>query len=221
MKSVDCSRFNQRAATDRPRAAAMAESSTPSVDEQFRIIKALLIEQSNTDTQERYWYMVSTYWIYKWMHHVTHSDKAVYPGKLTMLTDYQIGDILNLKDMDEIMSEPLSPNNVWVREPIWCKWVDWYGVDDGHELTRSLCIFNEGCWEKREISLKTHPTARLANTSKILYLNVECGYMELQLRRIFGVMGGTKTRLLLNERTVLNRSKGMMDYVVRYCTVFF
>ena len=121
----------------------MAESSKPSGDEQYRIVDALLREQSKTECL--YTYLVSTSWIFRWMDHVAHFDKLLYnPGKLRTTGDHTYStthdEFCNLGGM--------YPNcnwfgNMWVRETIWCKWVQWYGVDDDHQLDRRTSSYRE------------------------------------------------------------------------------
>ena len=203
----------------------MAESSTPSGAEQYRIVDELLREQSNTE----WLYLVSTSWIYMWMDHVAHVDKLLYnPGKLRTtgdLTYNTIGEFLNLGGSNCTTWF----GNMWVREPIWCKWVQWYGVDDGHVLHRcKRSTRGSGYWPNIPISLKGDMGARLGHTSKVFNVSEKCGYIELQLRRIFGVTHDAETRLWLlygntGNPLVLDRGKALMDYTVpevRYDTVF-
>ena len=206
----------------------MAESGTPSGDEQYRIVKELLREQSNTDTQEQYLYVVSTCWINKWMHYVTHFVKAVYPGKLTISHGHGTDDsVIHLEEfcgLNAMRSKALF-TNVWVRETIWCKWVQWYGVDDGHVLDRCTRSTTD-VWPNIPISLKDDMGARVGHTSKVFNVREKCGYIELQLRRIFGVTHDTETQLLLGNMgipLVLDRAKALMHYSgydVRYYTGF-
>ena len=191
----------------------MAESRTPSGDEQFRIVDELLVEQSNTDTLERAQrtrYLVSVCWIHKWVHHVAVYD--VYPGKLTMLT-YNPDDPLD--EFDELDPQHCMGGcykNVWVHEPIWCKWVQWYGVDDSHELHR-VKASNE--LADIVIGLKSPLGPFAGNTSKVfctLVASEQCGYIELQLRRIIGITHDTETRMWHFEM-LLDRSKELIHYV--------
>ena len=209
----------------------MAESSTPSGAEQYRIVDELLIEQSNTDTQEGYCYLLSTSWIFMWMDHVAHVDKLLYnPGKLRTTGDLTcafsktIGEFLNLDGSNCTTWF----RNMWVREPIWCKWVQWYGVDDGDVLDRRMRSSTSDCgyWPSTPtgISLKGDMGARVGHTSKVFNVEEKCGYIELQLRRIFGVTHDAETQLwVLYENTrnplVLDRGKELMHYItlqVRY-----
>ena len=67
--------------------------------------------------------------------------------------------------------------------------------------------------------------ARVGHTSKLFNVREKCGYIELQLRRIFGVTHDTETQLWLLGNTgnelVSDRGKELMHYAVRYDTVFF
>ena len=216
----------------------MAESSTPCGDEQYRIVDELLVEQSKTDTlerytRERYWYLVSTCWINKWIHYVTHFDKAVYPGKLTILhghgTDDSVIHVEEFCGLDAMRSKALF-TNMWAGEHIWCKWVQWYGVNDSHELERYTLSSREDhfLWVNSLIYLKVGPDTLLGHASKEFYLFEKCGYIELQLRRLFGVTHGTETLLWLLEEpsnpTLLDRSEDLMNYSgydVRYYTGLF
>ena len=191
----------------------MAESSTPSGAEQLHIVQALLRERSNS-TQEQYRYFVSACWIHKWLDHVTHSDNAVYPGMLTML---MYKEYITLVVFDDLGALYLTTRltNMWVREPIWCKWVQWYGVDDSHVLTRCMTP-GQPRWKELRISLKGDLSARVASTLQVFSASEKCGYIELQLRRIFGVTDATETQLWLQEQArnplVLDRSKELMHY---------
>ena len=218
----------------------MAESSTPSGAEQYRIVKELMDAQSYTK-----FYKVSTSWIFMWEHHMANYDQLLYnPGKLRTTGDLTssstIDEFCNLGDncstTDEFCDLGLRNyttwfGNMWVREPIWCKWVQWYGVDDGHVLDRrTRSTTNVRYWPNIPIrfSLKGDMGARVGYTSKVFNVSEKCGYIELQLRRIFGVTHDTETQLwVLYGNTanplVLDRGKALMDYIVpevRYDTGF-
>ena len=209
----------------------MAESSTPSGDEQLRLVIALLDEQSNSRKQpdkrdEENQYMVSSSWIYRWLHHVKRFDKAVYPGKLTMVTG-DVSEIPELENLSEMDPEYEWSENMWVPETVWCKWVQWYGVDDFHDLDRCRRP-SDPRFAEVPISLKSNLGARLAIAPKDFYERENCDYIELQLRRIFGVTHGTETQLWLRGNTpnptLLDRRKELRYYAdpeVRYDTFFF
>ena len=203
----------------------MAESSTPSGDEQYRIVDALLREQSKTECL----YLVSTSWIFMWMDHMANYDQLLYnPGKLRTSGDLTfsrtIGEFLNLDGSNCTTWF----GNMWVREPIWCKWVQWYGVDDGHVLDRRTRSTTDGHWSNIPISLKGDMGARVEHTSKVFNRREKCGYIELQLRRIFGVTHDTETQLWVlygntHNHLVLDRAKALIHYSgyeVRYYTDF-
>ena len=204
----------------------MAESSTPSGDEQYRIVDALLREQSKTECL----YLVSTSWIFMWMDHVAHVDKLLYnPGKLRTMGDLTssstFGEFCNLGGIYSTTGNWFR--NMWVREPIWCKWIQWYGIEDGHGLDRWPSTIGCGYWLNIPISLKGDMGARVGHTSKVFNVREKCGYIELQLRRIFGVTHDTETQLLVLGNTgiplVSDRGKVLMHYSgyeVRYYTGF-
>ena len=164
-----------------------------------------------------------------WMDHVAHVDKLLYnPGKLRTTGDLTsrttICDFLNLDGSNCTTWF----GNRWVREPIWCKWVQWYGVDDGHVLDRCTRS-TRGCghWSNIPISLMGDMGARVGHISTVFYEREKCGYIELQLRRIFGVTHDTETQLWLYGNTlnplVSDRGKELMHYSgyeVRYYTGF-
>ena len=201
----------------------MAESSTPSGDEQYCIVDELLCEQSNTECL----YLVSTSWVFRWMDHVAHVDKLLNtPGKLRM----QPSDNCSTTDDEFCNLGGMYPNCDWfgnmcVCETIWCKWVQWYGVDDGHQLDRCT---RSTSGSTIPISLKGDMGARVGHTSKVFSASEKCGYIELQLRRIFGVTHDTETQLWVlygntHNPLVLDRGKELMHYSVpevRYDTVF-
>ena len=197
----------------------MAESSAPSGAEQYCIVKELLDAQSNTE----WLYSVSTSWIFRWMDHVAHFDKLLYtPGKLRMQGD-------NCSTTDEFCNlGGMYPNcnwfgNMWVSETIWCKWIQWYGIDDDHQLDRRTTPGQPRCMKVR-ISLKGDVGTRVGHTSKVFKEREKCGYIELQLRRIFGVTHDTETQLWVlygNTRNPLvsDRGKELVHYItlpVRY-----
>ena len=199
----------------------MAESSTPSGAEQYRIVDALLREQSNTECL----YLVSTSWVFRWMDHVAHVDKLLNtPGKLRTT-----GHLTCSSTTDEFCNlGGMYPNcnwfgNMWVRETIWCKWVQWYGIDDDHQLDRRTTP-GQPRSTKLRISLKGD--VDVWDTSKVFNEREKCGYIELQLRRIFGVTHDTETQLRVMygntaNSLVLDRGKELMRYLqVRYDTGF-
>ena len=152
-------------------------------------------------------------------------DKLVNPGKLTMLHDSVAHDRVGLFDDLHTMCMKSWFSNMWVFEPIWCTWVQWYGVNDSHELDRCTSSVIQGQfiphWVNMGISLESDHTL-----IKDFCLSEKCGYIELQLRRMFGVTDSTETQLLLHGVTsnplALDRSKELMRYYqrVRYDTVF-
>ena len=154
-------------------------------------------------------------------------DKLLYnPGKLRTMgyptSSSTIGEFCDLG----LRKCTTWFGNMWVRECIWCKWVQWYGVDDGHELDRCTRS-TSGCghWPSIPISLKGDMGARVGHTSKYFDEREKCGYIELQLRRIFGVTHDTETQLWVlygNRRNPLvsDRGKELMHYEVRYDTGF-
>ena len=198
----------------------MADSCTPSGDEQLRLVKALMREQSNSRKQpdkreEENQYMVSSSWIYRWSHHVKHFDKAVYPGKLTMVTG-NVGGIPGLENLRRMNSEYEWSENKWVPETVWCKWVQWYGVEGGHDVDRCKRS-SEARFAEIQISLKGDMGARLATAPKYFSERENCGYIEWQLRRIFGVTHDTETQLWLRggktpNNMLLDRSKELIHY---------
>ena len=230
----------------------MAESTTPSGNEQLRIIKMLLQEQSNSSNptpsydsnghedlldiheEGNHFYVVSASWIVKWLHHVTLA-RPIYPGRLTMGTmvfgervcDFR--KFLEFKHLANTSSQYMdgtyewSTGNMWVHQTVWFRLVQWYGVEDGHELDRYNC-YREPRWLVLDISLKGDLGTSLANTPKRFHLIEKCGYIELQIRRFFGVTYDTVTQLrLMPNPTVLDRNKELIDYTpdtVRYDTVF-
>ena len=196
----------------------MAEISTPGGEEQSRIIKELWHEKPPS---HEYKYLVSTNWIFKWIDHVTHFDKAVNPGKLTMMCGEAsvklVHTFWNLAEMYPKAINPESFCNKWVRESIWCKWVQWYGVVDGHQLTRQQIRY-DGCGPCAvglQIGLKGDVNA---TTFRVFQANENCGFIELQLRRLFGVTHDAETQLWLcgiengDHRFIADRSKELQSY---------
>ena len=201
----------------------MAESITPSGAEQLRIVKALLHNDKRLNTDRPpITYLASTCWINKWMRHVKCFDKCTYPGKLTMVCDEHI-DVDEFCDLQHAINSKSGFTNKWMHEPIWCKWVEWYSVEDGHELTRRM---HRGpdyqMWVHLSIHLKNDADTRLGYSTKGFCLSEKCGYIELQFRRIFGVTHDTETQLWLLGKTSmkLDRSEKLRHYTVRYYTVF-
>ena len=174
---------------------------TPSGDEQCRIINILEHDKSDAKTQEHI-YLVSTDWFNMWRHHVgynTKLDKTVHPGRVRMLGRNNVVYIGSC-DLDAMDSTP-GTCNMWAHENIWCKWVQWYGLDDCHEIDRYQPCSSIHCWVLFEICLLGPCCKRLENPMKAFSASEECGYIELQLRRIFGVTAGTETLLWVKEKT--------------------
>ena len=159
------------------------------------------------------------------MDHVAHIDKLLYtPGKLRMQGN-------NCSTTNDEFCNPggMYPNcnwfgNMWVRETIWCKWIQWYGIEDSHELDRCMTP-GQPRWTRLGISLKGDVGARVGHTSKVFSASEKCGYIELQLRRIIGVTHDTETQLRVlygnpANPLVLDRGKELMHYEVRYDTGF-
>ena len=190
-------------------AGSMSVDAAPSVDEQRRIISFLGEEPTST-----YAYFVSTEWYEKWLRYVGYEtqqtpDKADCPGSLTMHRNHNaIVHVHSGYIPSGIYFEAVAairPNqgddgcNTLVDENIWLKWVQWYGVADCHELDRyrltdsSQAVF--------EICLLSSYSKRLKNPRKIFEISDECGYIELQLRRIYGVAAGSKTQLWVYKKS--------------------
>ena len=195
---------------------------TPSGDEQCRIINTLEHDNSDAKAQEHI-YLVSTDWFNKWRHHVgynTSLDKTVHPGRLRMQGRNNVVYIGSC-ELDAMDSKP-GTCNMWTHEDIWCKWVQWYGLDDCHEIDRYQPSSSLHWWVIFEICSMGPCGKRLDNPRKAFSASEECGYIELQLRRIFGVSAGTETLLWVYDKTncksqkqrpVLDRSKHL-DKVV-------
>ena len=161
---------------------------------------------------------------------MAHVDKLLYnPGKLRTMGDLTSSTTDEFCNLGRMYPNCNCFGNMWVRETIWCKWIQWYGIEDGHVLDRctpSTRVY--GHWPNIPISLKGDLSARVGHISKVFYASEKCGYIELQLRRIFGVTHDTETQLWLFGNTgnplVLDRGKALTNYTapeVRYDTVFF
>ena len=154
---------------------------------------------------------------------MAHVDKLLNtPGKLRMLGG-NCSTTIEFCNLGGMYSTTWF-GNMWVREPVWCKWIQWYGIEDGHGLDRCTPS-TRGCgyWPSIPISLKGDMGARVGHTSKVFSSSEKCGYIELQLRRIFGVTHDTETQLLVLGNTgiplVSDRGKELMHYItlqVRY-----
>ena len=195
---------------------------TPCTDEQCRIINIMEHDNSDAKAQEHI-YLVSTDWFNKWRHHVGYNttlDKTVHPGRLRIQGRNNVVYIGSC-DLDAMDSKP-GTCNMWAHEDIWCKWVQWYGLDDRHELDRYQPSSSLHWWVLFDICSMGPCGKRLENPRKAFSASEECGYIELQLRRIFGVAAGTETLLWVYEKTncksqkqrpVLDRSKHLVKVV--------
>ena len=100
-------------------------------------------------------------------------------------------------------------SNVWVDEKIWCKWVEWYGVADSHHLDRARHnITIQGGFSECKLDAYSK---LVKGPKKTLGTREECGYIELQLRRMFGVSADRKTRLWVCEKSTDERFQPMSD----------
>ncbi|KAI0243010.1 hypothetical protein LSAT2_009216, partial [Lamellibrachia satsuma] len=194
----------------------MSEGATPSMDEQCRIITCL-VDEEPTST---YAYFVSAEWYNKWQSYVGYKtqqtpDEAERPGSLTMRWNHNgavfvdgrqnvghqcrtIGTIIQYVHGERPAA--IRPNqgddgrNMLVDEKIWRKWVQWYGVADSHELDRRrLADSRQALLEMRLLN----PYSTLVKKPKKVFDITE----ELQLRRIFGVTAGRKTKLWVCDNT--------------------
>ena len=195
--NVDC--YSKHLLTNQ-KAANMSEDAAPSVDEQRRIISCLELEPAGT-----YAYFVAAEWYEKWQRHVGYAMQqtpvdADRPGRLTMCVDHNADVIAH---NSYIPPSPISmapdQRNMLVDEKIWLKWVQWYGVADCHELDRRGRIgYSQAVFS---ICLLSSYSDLLKKRQKVFEITEECGYIELQLRRIFGVTADRKTKLWVREET--------------------
>ena len=121
---------------------------------------------------------------------------------------YENGNEVGVGIVHPIRSIPGSLNTL-VDEKIWCKWVEWYGVADSHMLDRyrqinsSRAIFEICMLHSYNMPVK-HP-------KKGFEITEECGYIELQLRRMFRVSADRNTRLWVCEKSTDERFQLMSD----------
>ena len=198
--------------------ASMSEDAAPSMDEQCRII-ASLVDEEPTST---YAYFVSAEWYNKWQSYVGYKtqqapDKTDCPGSLTMHRNHNGAVFVDGRQnvghqrrtiVQYVLGErpaAIRPNlgddgrNMLVDEKIWHKWVQWYGVADSHELDRRR--LTDSRQALFEMCLLNPYSTLVKKPKKVFDITEECGYIELQLRRIFGVTTGRKTKLWVCDNT--------------------
>ena len=178
---------------------------TPSAEVQRRVIAAL--EQQPVGV---YCFFVATEWYEQWQLYVGSrtqhtSDTIERPGKLMM---YENGKDVTVGITNPIVVIPGTPNTL-VDEKMWWQWVEWYGVADSHPLDRhrqinsSLVIFEVCMLRSYNMPVK-HP-------KKSFEITEECGYIEMQLRRMSRVSADRKTRLWVCEKSTDERFQLMSD----------
>ena len=196
----------------------MSVDTAPSVDEQRRIISSLVLKPTNPCCVARtaynyqaFGFFVATEWYKKWQRYVGYETQQTpvdsdYPGKLTMHRNQSVADFFyNLQ-----MQQANGSRNTLVHECIWCKWVQWYGVADSHELDR-CCIRTPYLQAFFGICLLNQNGKLVKKPRRMLHITEECGYIELQLRRIFGVTTDRKTKLWVCEKSTDDRFLQVLD----------
>ena len=174
----------------------------PTAQEQCRIIANLVTGQP----LGTYGYVVATEWCNKWQKYVGSQrmsfPHAGRPGSLTM-DDSGYGNPFASQYTHPIATMSDCVNTL-VDEKIWSKWVEWYGVDDSHHLNR-----HGYAWPPHRNSLGTYHVCLLNSYSKhvkyptkVFDKREECGYIEFQLRRMFDIPAGRKTKLWLRKGEV-------------------
>ena len=180
---------------------------TPSAEEQRRVIAGLEKERSLSTYQ----YFVATEWVSKWQTYVGYKTQEIPstadgPGNVTMHDSYVVncGNYAN-----QPIIQISGSSNTLVDEKIWCQWVEWYGVVDSHHLDR---VRHNTTIQGGFSVCKLDAYSKLVKSSKkTLDTREECGYIEMQLRRMFRVSADRKTRLWVCEKSTDERFQLMSD----------
>ena len=180
---------------------------TSRAEKQRRVI-AILEKLRSLPT---YQYFVATEWVSKWQTYVGYKTqetppKEDRPGKLTMHDSYVVncGNYAN-----QPIIQISGSSNTLVDEKIWCQWVKWYGVVDSHHLDR---VRHNTTIQGAFSVCKLDAYSKLVRgPKKMLDTREECGYIEMQLRRMFRVSADRKTRLWICEKATDERFQLMSD----------
>ena len=180
---------------------------TPRAKEQRRVIAGLEQERS----LPTYQYYVATEWVSTWQNYVGYKTqetppKEDRPGNLMMHDSYVV-------NCGNFTNQPITQipgcSNTPVDEKIWCKWVEWYGVADSHHLDRVRHnITAQGVFSVCKLDAYSK---LVKGPKKTLDTREECGYIEMQLRRMFRVSADRKTRLWVCEKSTDARFELMSD----------
>ena len=98
--------------------------------------------------------------------------------------------------------------NVFVGEEVWKCIVGWYGVDDLHELDRRAWMSER---KEFEICRMSPYCGLLENPIKTFDVAEDCGYVEMQLRRVFRVPSHRSSRLWVCEKSRHSRFHLLLD----------
>ena len=160
----------------------------------------------NVNTESSHTYAVAKVWHRKWEEYVgiakgCVSGQSEVPGQVEM-------DLHN------------DAHNDYVHEEIWKRFVRWYGVSPTHQLDRKHIYFKD---EKQfDICMLSPFSGIVEHNVKRFNRFEENGYIECQLRRIFGVAEHQKSRLWISEkaqvphfRQLLLRSRMLNDCIHR------
>ena len=142
-------------------------------------------------------YCVAKDWYKKWQNYVGGTSDVIKggPGRLSM-------------DRED------DARNMLVDEKIWCKWVQWYGVDDAHELDRRNWASDE---KDFEICMLSPYSDVVENATKTFDVSEESGYIEVQLRKMFRVAACNRSRLWMREKSPDKRFKLQLERSKEIC----
>ena len=164
-------------------AREMMADSVPNPERQLEII-------SNIDSECTCTYAVSRAWYKYWEEYVAPTGvKTDSPSPVEM-------DAHN------------DANNDYIHEDIWKLFVRWYGVSATHHLDRRHLYFKD---EKTfDVCMLSPFSGIVEHTVKKFNRFEEIGYIECQLRKIFHIPLGKKTRLWISEKAQVPRFRQLL-----------
>jgi hypothetical protein len=190
----------------------------PSPAQQKQIISKLEDEEESVHV-----YTVSKKWHENWKAYVGISDSSTCdaskePQRRSAIFDADINQFIADKSKPSATS-PKAPGpltmdtekrdgNLFVDEKIWKQWVSWYGISAEHQLDRRNWSSAE---TQYEICILNPYSGVIHNALKTFDANEEAGYVEVQLRRVFGVARHRATRLWLCERARNARFRPLLN----------
>lgn len=175
------------------------------------------------DAAGTYAYAVSKRWMQRWQRFVGLCPKT--PSKSPLGDVVQVADdeVITLRPGSVEMDCESDDQNVFVDEGLWRRLVLWYGISPIHQLDRKNRFFEDR--KPFEVCVLNSFSGIVAHVTKVLNRFEEIGFVEYQLRRVYGLNNDQltmETRLWISEKALvprfqllLNRNKMLNDFLDR------